>query len=135
MNGTARIIACLRKTQFYLYKTVSCRQSSRKKGLSQRRHNFLRSLTASIPLQQPPSTHFALVSLLEADLCSTLSGLRDRVDPTLFQRAVDYLYLKEPSSSYDIERETPHSDASIASCVPCTKLGRPCRKRHFAKPP
>lgn len=51
-----------------------------------------------------------LDALLAADITSRLETLRAQVEPTLFQRAVDYLYFKETRSSFDIEREIPTPD-------------------------
>jgi hypothetical protein len=52
----------------------------------------------------------AIEALLEADFSSRLQSFKDKVDPALFQRAVDHLYFKETRSSFDIERETPTPD-------------------------
>jgi hypothetical protein len=52
----------------------------------------------------------AIKILLETDFSSRLQAFKNRVDPALFQRAVDYLYFKETRSSFDIERETPTPD-------------------------
>jgi hypothetical protein len=52
----------------------------------------------------------AIKTLLRADFTSRLQAFRARVDPALFQRAIDYLYFKETRSSFDIERETPTPD-------------------------
>jgi hypothetical protein len=52
----------------------------------------------------------ALRALLDVDVRGQLSSFQERVDPALFQRAIDYLYFKETRSSFDIERDTPTPD-------------------------
>lgn len=52
----------------------------------------------------------ALAALLDTDFTATLTAFRDRIDPAVFRRAVDYLYFKETRSSYDIEHEVPTPD-------------------------
>ncbi len=52
----------------------------------------------------------ALDHLLAVDFTATLTAFRDRIDPAIFRRAVDYLYFKETRSSYDIEKEKPTAD-------------------------
>jgi hypothetical protein len=52
----------------------------------------------------------AIRALLEVDFTSRLQAFKAQVDPSLFQRAIDYLYFKETRSSFDIERETPTPD-------------------------
>lgn len=52
----------------------------------------------------------AIRELLDTDFRSRLYAFKDKVDPALFQRAVDYLYYKETRSSFDIEREIPTAD-------------------------
>ncbi|MES2741350.1 MAG: Fic family protein [Pseudomonadota bacterium] len=52
----------------------------------------------------------AIGALLELDFASRLQAYKAEVDPSLFQRAIDYLYFKETRSSFDIERETASPD-------------------------
>ena len=52
----------------------------------------------------------AITPLLEVDFTSRLQAFKAKVDPVLFQRAIDYLYFKETRSSFNIERETPTPD-------------------------
>lgn len=52
----------------------------------------------------------AIRALVGTDFTSQLHAFKDKVDPALFQRAVDSLYFKETRSSFDIERETPTAD-------------------------
>jgi len=52
----------------------------------------------------------AIRALAGTDFTSQLHAFKDKVDPALFQRAVDYLYFKETRSSFEIERETPTAD-------------------------
>lgn len=52
----------------------------------------------------------AIRPLLEIDFTSRLQAFKAEVDPSLFQRAIDYLYFKETRSSFNIERETPTPD-------------------------
>lgn len=52
----------------------------------------------------------AIRELLDTDFTSQLYGFKDKIEPALFQRAVDYLYFKETRSSFNIEREIPTAD-------------------------
>jgi Fic family protein len=52
----------------------------------------------------------AIQTLLKTDFGSRLQSFKDKVDPALFRRALDYLYFKETRSSYDIEHEKPTPD-------------------------
>lgn len=52
----------------------------------------------------------AIRPLLEVDFTSRLQAVKAELDPSLFQRAIDYLYFKETRSSFNIERETPTPD-------------------------